>query len=318
MTVHSGSNTGTYFYSYDGNGNVVAMISTADGTIAARYEYSLFGELLRASGLLAFVNPFRFSTKYQDDETRFLYYGTRYHDPNTGRWLSRDPVEERGGLPLYAFVFNNPTLYFDDLGTQPRLPAGWRGPGQLYDPRLNPFSPSPRGSSVNTGPGFSNTDGFLRWLVPIGGTKELSWNAFDPTGNARRALKLNAVGRSASDLQTRIQKAPCGSSTLNGVIFYFEDVFESPIAWISRYRAYAVGANPDLEKDCTKCTFVLRAPLTLRADDRSNFNPGENFHLGRIPIPDSLFIFIRDWTPLGVDYWLWASTQETHELKGKY
>ena len=38
------------------------------------FEYGPFGEVLRATGPLAKANPFRFSTKYQDDETDLLYY----------------------------------------------------------------------------------------------------------------------------------------------------------------------------------------------------------------------------------------------------
>jgi RHS repeat-associated protein len=59
-------------------------------------EYGPFGEVNRATGLLAKANPFRFSTKYQDDETDLLYYGYRYLNTSTGRWLSRDPIEEPG------------------------------------------------------------------------------------------------------------------------------------------------------------------------------------------------------------------------------
>jgi RHS repeat-associated protein len=33
---------------------------------------------------MAKVNPFRFSTKYQDDETDLLYYGHRYYKASTG------------------------------------------------------------------------------------------------------------------------------------------------------------------------------------------------------------------------------------------
>jgi RHS repeat-associated protein len=36
------------------------------------------------------------------------YYGYRYYDPVTGRWPSRDPIEERGGDNLYAFVRYGP------------------------------------------------------------------------------------------------------------------------------------------------------------------------------------------------------------------
>jgi RHS repeat-associated protein len=75
-----------------------------------------FGELIRATGPLAFVNPFRFSTKYQDDETGYLYYGYRYYDPSTGRWPNRDPLEEDGGLNIYAVAGNAPVNALDILG----------------------------------------------------------------------------------------------------------------------------------------------------------------------------------------------------------
>jgi len=77
---------------------------------------------------MAKANPFRFSTKYQDDETDLLYYGYRYYNAGTGRWVSRDPIGERGGLNLYAFVQNSPATTFDALGlfdgcTCPTSPA---------------------------------------------------------------------------------------------------------------------------------------------------------------------------------------------------
>jgi RHS repeat-associated protein len=75
-----------------------------------------FGEVIRATGLMAKVNPLRFSTKYQDDETDLLYYGYRYYNASMGRWLSRDPIGEDGGLNLYGFVCNSPINLFDLLG----------------------------------------------------------------------------------------------------------------------------------------------------------------------------------------------------------
>jgi RHS repeat-associated protein len=55
-----------------------------------------FGEVIRDTGPMAKANPFRFSTKYQDDETDLLYYGYRYYSASTGRWLSSDPIGEFG------------------------------------------------------------------------------------------------------------------------------------------------------------------------------------------------------------------------------
>jgi len=77
-----------------------------------------FGEVLRATGPMATANPFRFSTKFQDDETGLLYYGYRYYDLSTGRWSSRDRIGERGGKNLYAFVRNDSIRFWDALGNE--------------------------------------------------------------------------------------------------------------------------------------------------------------------------------------------------------
>ena len=49
---------------------------------------------------------------------RVAHYGYRYYDPATGRWPSRDPIEEDGGLNLYGFVGNNAILLIDYLGLE--------------------------------------------------------------------------------------------------------------------------------------------------------------------------------------------------------
>jgi RHS repeat-associated protein len=46
------------------------------------------------------------------------YYAYRYYDPATGRWPSRDPIEERGGVNLYGFVGNDPIYNLDVLGLE--------------------------------------------------------------------------------------------------------------------------------------------------------------------------------------------------------
>jgi RHS repeat-associated protein len=77
---------------------------------------------------MATANPFRFSTKYQDDETGLLYYGYRYYDPSIGRWQSRDPVEENGGANLRCFARNSPIFAIDPLGLSP---AGYQSEGSV-------------------------------------------------------------------------------------------------------------------------------------------------------------------------------------------
>ncbi|WCJ60960.1 hypothetical protein NXS98_07525 [Fontisphaera persica] len=60
---------------------MVGLVNGATGAWAAEYEYGPFGEPIRATGPVALVNPFRFSTKYCDDETGQYYYGYRYYSP---------------------------------------------------------------------------------------------------------------------------------------------------------------------------------------------------------------------------------------------
>ena len=140
--------SGTNFCAYDGNGNVAGLINAADGTVSATYEYGPFGEVIRATGPMAKVNPFRFSTKYQDDETDLLYYGQRYYNPSTGRWPNRDPIGERGSINLYDFVGNNPVTQFDPLGLQygPGYPMP---PGYPWPPPPPPTAFSVVGTEIN-------------------------------------------------------------------------------------------------------------------------------------------------------------------------
>ena len=49
------------------------------------------------------------------------YYGYRYYDPVTGRWPSRDPIGERGGVNLYGFVGNDGVNYWYNLGLLVRV-----------------------------------------------------------------------------------------------------------------------------------------------------------------------------------------------------
>jgi RHS repeat-associated protein len=99
---------------YDGNGNISDYLTTT-GNIAAHYEYDPFGNTVVNTDT---SNQFtyKFSTKPADPETGLYYYGYRYYDPMTGRWPSRDPIEEEGGVNLYGFVRNSVLVLIDRLG----------------------------------------------------------------------------------------------------------------------------------------------------------------------------------------------------------
>lgn len=119
MTNYSSGTPGTSYYpTYDGNGNVVSLVNATTGNLAAVYEYDPFGNFIRNEVIDSAVadNPFRFSTKYYDTESGLSYFGMRYYSATLGRFMGRDPVDESGGLNLYAFVGNNSVNRVDYLG----------------------------------------------------------------------------------------------------------------------------------------------------------------------------------------------------------
>ena len=53
-------------------------------------------------------------------DTVILLYGYRYYSSQIGRWLSRDPIGEKGGNNLYAFAMNNTLSFVDAKGDSPK------------------------------------------------------------------------------------------------------------------------------------------------------------------------------------------------------
>jgi RHS repeat-associated protein len=125
QTQSSNHASGTYWYFYDGNGNVVQGLDAGNPdalALKARYEYDPYGNLTFVDWYYPFgnTNPFRFSTKWHESSLQnsdLYYYGYRYYSPRLGRWLSRDPIEEDAGLSLYQYVASNPLGYVDPFGT---------------------------------------------------------------------------------------------------------------------------------------------------------------------------------------------------------
>lgn len=98
---------------YDGKGNVTSVVDNSQAMVAS-YRHDAFGKLMSKTGALN--QPFMFSTKRYDEGTGLSYYGYRFYAPAVGRWLTRDPIGEAGGINLYGFVSNDPVNAVDPLG----------------------------------------------------------------------------------------------------------------------------------------------------------------------------------------------------------
>jgi RHS repeat-associated protein len=104
-------------HDYDGLGST-RQLTDAAGSVAAAYDYDVFGTLKAKTGTAD--TPFRFTGEQVDDSTSLQYLRARYYDPGTGRFLSRDPFAGLVAVPQslnrYAYVLNNPLYWVDPWG----------------------------------------------------------------------------------------------------------------------------------------------------------------------------------------------------------
>ena len=105
---------GTWFtYGYDITKNVCELFGP-NGYIRTAYSYTPFGSVSASEN--GVVQNFQWSSEFYDSELDLVYYNYRHYSPSLGRFLSRDPIAEQGGLNLYAFVRNRLFIIFDRKG----------------------------------------------------------------------------------------------------------------------------------------------------------------------------------------------------------
>jgi RHS repeat-associated protein len=105
----------TSYYAVDGLGSVTSL-SNSSGANSATYTYDSFGNLTASTGSL--INSFRYTAREFDSETNLYFYRARYFDPNSGRFLSEDPIQHDGGINFYPYVLNDPINLTDSFGKQ--------------------------------------------------------------------------------------------------------------------------------------------------------------------------------------------------------
>ena len=101
----------------DHPGTVRALLDPAGGQVS-RFRFGPFGTPLSAEGPDRI--GFGHSGKEWFERTGLVYYGQRWYHPESGRWLSRDPAGEAGGLNLYGFCRNDPVNHYDLDGLAPK------------------------------------------------------------------------------------------------------------------------------------------------------------------------------------------------------
>jgi RHS repeat-associated protein len=129
----------TYFYQNDHLGTPQELVDDS-GKVVWLARYRAWGGAKRTpygqSDPGEADNRIRFQGQYHDEETGLCYNRHRYYDPNTGRYISKDPIGLAGGINVYAYV-KNPIVWIDPFGLQARGPV-LLGMGDLYRTDIQP------------------------------------------------------------------------------------------------------------------------------------------------------------------------------------
>ncbi len=120
-----------YYYAHDHLYSPVAMF-TLGGTVYERYEYDAYGDVTiwdrtfsstRTASICQ--NPYFFTGRRLDSldpdgsggyQLKLMYYRARTYDPETGRFMQRDPLEYVDGMNLFEYVSSRPIILKDPYG----------------------------------------------------------------------------------------------------------------------------------------------------------------------------------------------------------
>jgi len=130
------------------------------GTATCPLLPDMFGEVTQTVGTLA--SDFQYAGYYFHAPSGLNLTTYRAYNPTLGRWISRDPIEEDGGLNLHGYVQNTATTATDRDGL-------WLIPGTRF---CGPGSSSGRTSgkfaeSSPDMPMFPGDDGFRPPISPL-------------------------------------------------------------------------------------------------------------------------------------------------------
>jgi RHS repeat-associated protein len=117
------ANGNAVYYLTDGMGSVMGL-ANGTGQSVAKYSYDGFGNIRNSSGsdnaASILGGDFRFQGQWLESESGLYYMRARDYDSNTGRFISRDPVDliqtEPESFDPYQFVYDNPYIFTDPTG----------------------------------------------------------------------------------------------------------------------------------------------------------------------------------------------------------
>ena len=211
--VGSAPGSGLY-YGIDQLGSVRDAIAVQNGLRKAHFDYSPYGAQTTSVGMPAGRTDFRYAGLFYHQLSGLEFATYRQYDPAAGRWISRDPIDEKGGMNLYALGRSNPASDTDTTGLSPTEQSS------------SPLSQSDPNASVEW-PNSANE------------------TYYDPTVNSGEAASLCDLDKANTEfresmLNTVLGGADVAASLIGKETPYFKFI-NAPSAVIN-----LLGSNPDL------------------------------------------------------------------------
>ena len=114
------------YYTGDANYNVTSTIDAATAEVVDRYVYTAYGTATVYDD--EWTNPAAPTTDgplycgyFFDAETALYQVRNRFYDAGLSTFISRDPVNYRGGFNLYEYVGDSPLAHTDPSGKSPAV-----------------------------------------------------------------------------------------------------------------------------------------------------------------------------------------------------
>jgi RHS repeat-associated protein len=101
------------YYFHNDHLGTPQVLTDGNGSVAWKATYTPFGQANITVGTVE--NNFRLPGQYYDQETGLHYNYFRYYNPQTGRYITPDPIGLEGGINLFVYT-NNPVNYIDPYG----------------------------------------------------------------------------------------------------------------------------------------------------------------------------------------------------------
>ena len=131
----------TYRIISDQAGSPRLMANVANGQIAQRMDYDAFGNVTNDTN--PGFQPFGFAGGFYDRDIGLVHFGAREYDPETGRWMAKDPILFDGGLTnLYSYVGGDPVNMRDADGLG--APVDYWKPRPQRNNKLNQIKQVPQ------------------------------------------------------------------------------------------------------------------------------------------------------------------------------